>query len=291
MKAGLFILSLISIGLVAESQAASTINAANKYAYGANVGWLDFRGDTNNGVVIGEYVCSGNIYAANVGWINLGGGVPVNNIQYQNNAANDYGVNHDGAGNLRGYAYGANIGWINFETTGAPRVDLKTGKLSGSVYSANVGWISLSNAVAYVQTDTIAPGLMDTNGLPFAWEYQNFGGPGVNPNADPDGDGMSNLQEYLADTNPNLTGDNLKITAFSASFLGLNDNDTLTWTSKPTRQYKVQYRSSIDATPSWLTLGFTFTPDPGPTTTGAIGFGSPSSQRYFRVQAVRPLAP
>src|ERR1039457_4425054 len=108
--------------------AATTIDAANKYAYGANLGWLDWRGDTANGAVIGDYVCSGYIYSANVGWINLGNGTPTNSIRYQNLSANDCGVNHDGGGNLRGYAYGANIGWINFENTGAPRVDLLTGK-------------------------------------------------------------------------------------------------------------------------------------------------------------------
>src|SRR5437016_5663720 len=88
--------------------AATTIDAANKYAYGANLGWMDWRGDTNNGAVVGEYVCAGYIYAANAGWINLGSGAPANQIQYQNNAAADFGVNQDGLGNLRGYAYGAN---------------------------------------------------------------------------------------------------------------------------------------------------------------------------------------
>jgi len=43
----------------------------------------------------------------------------------------------------------------------------------------------------------------DLNGLPDAWELANFGGP-VNPNADPDGDGRSNLQEFIAGTNPNV---------------------------------------------------------------------------------------
>ena len=75
-------------------------------------GWT-CRGDTNNGAVIGEYVCSGYIYSANVGWINLGSGSPANGIRYQNNSAADFGVNQDGLGNLSGYAYGANIGWIN----------------------------------------------------------------------------------------------------------------------------------------------------------------------------------
>ena len=64
--------------------ATTTIDAANHYAYGANFGWMDWRGDTNNGAVIGEYVCSGYLYSANVGWINLGSGSPPNGIYYQN---------------------------------------------------------------------------------------------------------------------------------------------------------------------------------------------------------------
>ena len=67
-------------------RAATTIDPANRYAYGANLGWMDWRGDTTSGAVIGEYVCAGSIYAANVGWINLGTGVPANQIQYQNNS-------------------------------------------------------------------------------------------------------------------------------------------------------------------------------------------------------------
>src|SRR5882672_2580111 len=54
--------------------AATTIDAAHQYAYGANLGWMDWRGDTANGAIIGEYVCSGYIYSANTGWINLGSG-------------------------------------------------------------------------------------------------------------------------------------------------------------------------------------------------------------------------
>src|ERR1035437_728763 len=141
--------SILFISLLASSWAATTINTANKYAYGANLGWMDWRGDTANGTVIGDYVCMGYIYAANVGWINLGSGSPTNGIQYQNLAANDFGVNQVGLGNLRGYAWGANIGWLIFSSTGAPKVDLFTGKLGGYVWSANCGWISLSNAFAY----------------------------------------------------------------------------------------------------------------------------------------------
>ena len=136
--------------------APTTIDAVNHYAYGANLGWIDWSGDTANGAVVGLQVCSGNIYSANVGWISLGSGTPVNGLSYLNNSATDFGVTRDAAGNLRGYAYGANIGWINFEATGAPKMDLLTGNFSGYAYSANCGWISLSNATAYVQSTVFA---------------------------------------------------------------------------------------------------------------------------------------
>ena len=101
MKARIFFILLIT---AASALAATTITPSNKYAYGANVGWMDWRGDTNNGAVIGEFVCSGYIWSANVGWIRLGDGTPVNGIRYLNNSASDYGVNHDGLGNLSGCA-------------------------------------------------------------------------------------------------------------------------------------------------------------------------------------------
>ncbi|HEY4415437.1 MAG TPA: LamG-like jellyroll fold domain-containing protein, partial [Verrucomicrobiae bacterium] len=41
------------------------------------------------------------------------------------------------------------------------------------------------------------------NGLADYWELQNFGHLGVDPNSDPDGDGLSNLEEYENGTNPN----------------------------------------------------------------------------------------
>jgi hypothetical protein len=43
---------------------------------------------------------------------------------------------------------------------------------------------------------------IDTNGLPYAWEIYWFGRTGIDPNADPDGDGRSNFQEWIAGTNP-----------------------------------------------------------------------------------------
>ena len=153
-----YISFLLLWGFVSCAGAASTIDAINSYAYGANFGWMDCVADTNNGAVIGDFTCSGYIYSANVGWIYLGSGSPANGIQYQNNSASNFGVNNDGFGNLNGYAWGANIGWITFEQTyGNPKVNMLTGQLSGYAWSANCGWISLSNAVAFVQTDSLYP--------------------------------------------------------------------------------------------------------------------------------------
>src|SRR5260370_22420069 len=50
---------------------------------------------------------------------------------------------------------------------------------------------------------TLTSGDSDGNGLPDVWERNNFGYVGVNPNADPDGDHLTNIQEHQAGTNPN----------------------------------------------------------------------------------------
>src|SRR6185436_14409705 len=144
------------------------------------------------------------LWSANLGWIQLGDGTPANGIRYQNNSAADFGVNHDGLGNLRGYAYSANVGWINFESSGGPKVDLRTGRLSGAVWSANCGWISLSNTLAFAQTDFIQPGTdSDADGIADAWEltFTNTLG-GFSATSDSDHDGVRDSDEYLADTSP-----------------------------------------------------------------------------------------
>jgi hypothetical protein len=273
-------------------RAGTTIDTANKYAYGANIGWMDWSGgsgQTASGAVIGEYFCSGYIYSANVGWINLGNGSPTNGIQYKNLSASDFGVNQDGLGNLRGYAYGANIGWINFESTGAPAVNMITGKMSGCVWSANCGWISLSNAVAYVQTDTISPGPLDSDGsgLPIAWELTYFGTTGINANSDPTGKGMTVWQDYLAGTNPNNAASILKITG--RSFTSGGASATLTWDSVPTRDYYIQETTSL-GTPVWTDSGLgLIAPSAGSTTTASFT-GAALSARFYRVEAVLPLS-
>jgi len=286
MKTLVFIIFVLS--LIATAHAASTINTTNRYAYGANIGWMDWAGDSANGGVIGAYVCSGYIYSDNIGWINLGNGSPMNGVYYQNLSTNDFGVNQDGLGNLRGYAYGANVGWINFENTGAPRINMITGQMSGYIWSANCGWISLSNAVAYVQTDTISPGALAPDGLPIAWLLTYFGTTNVNANADPTGKGMTIAQDYLAGTDPNNSNSVLRIT--TESFSSGGTSATLTWSSTPTRYYYILKTPNLSA-PVWTDSGLGLVSSSiGPTTTA--GFTDTNAPvRFYSVQAVRPLTP
>ena len=285
--AALALLSAFSLQPSALLHAGTTIDAVNRYAYGANIGWTDWTGDSANGAVIGEYVCSGYIYSANAGWINLGSGAPANQIQYQNNSATDFGVNQDGLGNLTGYAWGANIGWIVFEQTyGQPRVDLRTGQLSGSVWSANCGWISLSNAVAYVQTDTIAQGALAPNGLPIAWLLLNFGTTNISASADPTGKGMTIAQDYLAGTDPNNSSDVLKITTYQRNVLAPAYNQ-LWWNAKATRFYAVQSNPDLANSAGWLDY-VTFS-SPGVSATGFYDYTS--TNQFYRIRAYRPLLP
>ena len=289
MMSRIFLALLVVGGLALPSPAATTVNATNKFAYGANIGWMDWRGDTNNGASIGEYVCAGYIYSANVGWIHLGSGVPTNGIRYQNNSPTDYGVNHDGLGNLRGYAYGANIGWINFENLGAPKVDLGTGRFSGSVYSANCGWISLSNAFAVVRTDTIAAGTdSDGDGIADAWERSRTNTlTAFTASSDTDGDGVTDRNEYFADSSPLNAADYLRITACSTAPGGTAV--TVTWRSAPTRVYHIQQTLGLTA-PSWFDSGLgLITPDGASTTRAFAGTNAP--MRFYRVKASKPLTP
>jgi hypothetical protein len=284
-----FIATLLLAGAALSGwSATSTINTVNRYAYDANGGWWDWASSPSFGVAIAEYVASGYIYSANVGWIRLGSGSPTNGIQYQNLSFNDYGVNVTNQNQLRGYGYGANVGWIAFEATGDPRIDLTTGILSGDVYSANAGWISLSNAFAYVQTDTIANGAdTDSDGMADAWERIYFGSTAANPGDDPDGDGATNAQEYAAGTDPNNGADALVITSYNIAPGGTNV--ALTWQSVPTRNYRIEQTLNL-APATWLDSGLGLIASGGASTSATFTVTN-APMRFYHVRALRPLAP
>ena len=284
----------LAIALLAPATGAgaqSTINPADKYAYGANTGWLNSRPSAADGVVVGEAFLTGYIYAANFGWIHLGDGTPANGHTYANASAADFGVNHDGTGTLAGYGYSGNIGWVNFGWAAAndpnrPHFDLLTGQFSGYAYSANTGWINLAGHLA---TDTLASPDTDGDGMADAWEIRKFRNLSIaGIGTDRDKDGQSDAAEYVADTNPNDAAESLRI--ISQSYHAGTTQVTLVFaTTRPTRTYRIETGTTLltGEVVGWVTSGTAFLADPG-TTTRTISFaGGP--RRFFRVVAQKPL--
>jgi hypothetical protein len=299
MKAQLLATALLLAGASARVDAASNISPANQFSYGANVGWMEWHPSDADGVSLGSLFLSGKVWSANCGWINLGSGVPANGYRYANNSATDFGVNLNPDGTLDGYAYGANIGWIRFtrQTAGAavpdtqiPRVDLKTGRFSGYAYGANIGWIDLGGAAGYVKATTIDVGA-DTDGdtIPDAWELQYAGNLSkLTKDGDFDGDGVPDVEEYLADTDPTNPNDFLQITHVTATSDG--SVVSLTWNSRPSRCYRIQSRAEVadggwvDNNPPGL-----FSPDTGVSTTRKL-IQSPAAHGFYRVESFPPAA-
>jgi hypothetical protein len=83
------------------------------------------------------------------------------------------------------------------------------------------------------------PVVIDFNGLPVDWELSHFGRTGIDPNADPDGDGMSNLAEYRAGTDPNDSNSVFRFTEITPVQGGIR----LGWLSANYKAYSLQ-RSS-----------------------------------------------
>lgn len=282
-------LIILSITHINSLSANTTINETNLYAYSANAGWINTRGDITNGVIIGQSYCSGYAWSANCGWISLGN-PPTNGWHYTNISQDDWGVNHDGQGNLTGYAYGANIGWINFEQThGQPRINLSSGDLTGYMYSANIGWISLNNIHAVVQTDNLDAGPdSDNDGIADAWEYRTVGELTTLSDGghDADGDGVTDIQEFNADTAPTDASSFLAITEYH----NITNSNVITWPIEQTRRYRIKQATTLADNATWTDCGLgQMAPDAGINMTRTISDSS-STTRFYRVQAILPLS-
>jgi len=117
----------------------------------------------------------------------------------------------------------------------------------------------------------------DGDGLPDWWEQTYF----VNattalPGEDSDGDGQTNLQEFLAGTNPQNAGSVLQITGV--------DGFTITWSCVAGKNYQVLW---ADALPGAWTEGPEFPAEAGQTT---LSYTDPtaggSGQRFYKIKLV-----
>jgi Tol biopolymer transport system component len=124
----------------------------------------------------------------------------------------------------------------------------------------------------------------DADGIPDSWLTQYFGHPtaqaGDQSRAqdDPDGDGLTNLQEYLAGTDPTNPASVLRvqITVDVSSVSAV-----LTWAAAPGRSYGVQYKDSL-TDPVWIDAAGSVSISGGQ---GSIVVTPVQPSRYYRIIA------
>jgi hypothetical protein len=144
-----------------------------------------------------------------------------------------------------------------------------------TVVITNISSLGLLSATAVLTV------LADTDGdhIPDVWEIAN----GFNTNSaadanlDTDGDGMTNLQEYIAGTNPRDASSYLKVDRISMS-----SGATLSFAAVSNRSYTVQFRDSAGAG-AWLRLTNLVSAPTNRTVTVIDGAGGPAPSRYYRL--------
>jgi hypothetical protein len=100
----------------------------------------------------------------------------------------------------------------------------------------------------FVYRASVASGDQNRNGIDDAWEVAHFGQANVDPQADADGDGATNLQEYLAGTDPRDAQSALRLSMHASS------GATLEWFGVAGKRYQVQFRASLSEG-AWQNLG------------------------------------
>jgi hypothetical protein len=105
---------------------------------------------------------------------------------------------------------------------------------------------------------------------------------------DADFDGQSDLNEYLADTDPLNPSNRLCISGFST----LSGTNQFAWPVTQTRRYELQQAEALTGTVSWADSGYgVMSPDSGSNMTRSIVRAANATSQFYRVRAVLPLTP
>ena len=150
------IVAVFALFLFFSCARALNIDSTSKYAWGENIGWLNW-GTTEGDVDVGTTTFDGYAWGENIGWVSL------SCTNTSSCATVDYGLqftSRTAADDIvTGYAWGENVGWISFSCTNTSScatanysvtVNGTSGVFAGYAWGENVGWISFSCA----NTDT-----------------------------------------------------------------------------------------------------------------------------------------
>ena len=181
-------------------------------------------------------------------------------------------------------------------------IDVRNGQLvlSGGVLQADTlvmtngcGVFIRSGGTLIVSNVVLDPNLSALgDGIPNGWKQQ-YGFDPLDPavaNADPDGDGMSNLQEYLAGTDPTNSDSALRIT----SIVPQGDDILITWSAVTNESYIVQVTTNtLDGsfTNAFLDLATVAVPAAPPITeTNYLDVGALTNDwsRFYRIRLATP---
>lgn len=157
-----------------------------------------------------------------------------------------------------------------------------SGLAAGSTHSARLAYQLADGRISPQSTPSSKATFgVDANhdGLPDDWQQANWGKP-VNwpsPSLDSDGDGATNLQEFLAGTDPTDPS-----SALRTSMVRNGDQQFLTWNSVPGFTYQVQKQNRLGGV--WSDLGSSRFAN-GPT--DSVTVDGPENESYYRVIRLR----
>lgn len=129
----------------------------------------------------------------------------------------------------------------------------------------------------------------DGDGIPDVWMLQYFGHPTgqaadkSRASDDADGDGVSNLSEYLAGTNPTNATSFLHLTSLTVTTSGVR----ATWTTTPSRTYVLQMASKLGGTNKFADVSLAISaPGTGESRTNFTDTSAKSglTGRFYRVR-------
>ena len=135
-----------------------------------------------------------------------------------------------------------NGGWVSDLLTVGDSREIRIDLVASNTNLFNQDLLFTSSSLTDpTRTDIVRVRLLrddDNDGLPDNWEKQYFGNStNAVASADPDGDGRSNLQEYIAGTDPTNAASSLRITEIS---FYPNGEVALGWSSVTNRFYTVE---------------------------------------------------